>query len=216
MTVTHKKVPDSIVDTQVERLLDVVQAYNKKYCDGAIAKAEQDARMIIKQAHHDARMRMHQIVVDSREKMQLEIGAAKAKRLTADKQIQYRRDQRLLDVALDKLQELLASHWNDAKQRRVWVDNALTVASRVLLADIWQIEHPAQWPVAEQKQLVEVITKHTGQSPTLSADQDIQAGIRIISQGSVVDATLSGLLVDRPRIEAEFLAQYRAQCGESI
>ena len=215
MTLAQGKVPDSIVDAQVERLLDVVQAYNKKYCEGAISKAEKEARITIKQAHHDARKKMHKVVVDSREKMQLEIGAAKAKRLTADKQIQYRRDQRLLDVALEKLYEILMTRWSIAEQRQVWIDSALTVASRVLLADAWQVEHPVQWPVAEQKQLHEQIAKHTDQSPILVSSQDIQAGIRVISQGSVVDATISGLLVDRPRIEAEFLAKYRTSCGES-
>ena len=84
----------------------------------------------------------------------------------------------------------------------------------MLLDDVWQVEHPAQWPVTEQKQLRERITKETGQSPTLVVNQDIQAGIRIIANGSVVDGTLSGLLVDRFRIEAEFLSHYRAHCGE--
>ena len=216
MTEAHKKVPDSIVDAQVERLLDVVQTYHKEYCEGIKAKAEQDARVIIKQAHRDARKRMHNVVVDNREKMQQEIGAAKAKQLTAEKQKQYRRDQRILDVALDKLQEILLSRWKVTQQRQAWINSALAIASRVLLADVWQVEHPAQWSVAEQKQLLAGITKHTGQPPTLSANEDIQAGIRIISCGTVVDATLLGLLVDRPRIEADFLSQYRLRIGEPI
>ncbi len=214
MTLPNNKIPDSIIDAQVERLLDVVQTYHKEYCDTVNTKAHQDARAIIKQAHHEARRRMHQVVIDNREKIQQEIGAAKAKQQTEDKQHQYRRDQRLLKMALDKLQQLLISRWQITEQRQAWIDNISGLASRMLLTDTWQVEHPAEWPVTEQKQLRERITKQTGQPPTLIVSQDIQAGIRISANGSVVDGALSGLLVDRYRIEAEFLSHYRTQCSE--
>ena len=210
MTLPHNKIPESIIDAQVERLLDVVQTYHKEHCEAVNTKAHQDARATIQQAHHDARKRMHQVIVDNREKIQQEIGAAKAKQQTEDKQQQYRRDQRLLEMALNKLQQLLVSRWKITEQRQLWVDNILGLASRMLLADVWQVEHPAEWSVTEQKQLRDRITEQTGTSPTLIVNRDIQAGIRILSNGSVVDGTLSGLLVDRFRIEAEFLSQYRA------
>jgi len=214
MTLPHSKVPGSIADAQVERLLDVVQTFHKEYCDTVKTKAHQNARAIIQQAHHNARKRMHQVIVDNREKIQQETGAAKAIQQTADKQHQYRRDQRLLKMALDKLQQLLVSRWQNTEQRQTWIDNIFVIASRMLLSDVWQVEHPAEWPVTEQKKLRERITKQTGQSPTLIVNRDIQIGVRIISNGSVVDGTLSGLLVDRFRIEAEFLSQYRGQCDE--
>lgn len=215
MTLPNNKAPDSIVDAQVERLLDVVQSYYKQYCETVKKQAHQDTRALIQQAHHDARKRIHQVLVSNREKIQQETGAAKAKQQTKNKQYQYRRDQRLLNVALDKLQQILVSRWQVSEQRQAWIDNILGIASTMLLTEDWQIEHPAEWSVDEQKQLREHITKQTGRSPTITVNRNIQAGIRIISNGSVVDGTLSGLLVDRSRIEAEFLSQYRTYLAQS-
>ncbi len=222
MTLAHSKVADSIVDAQVERLLDVVQSYHKEYCEAEKAKARQQAGGLIQQAHHDARKRMHQVVLDNRERIQQEIDVAKAKQQTEKKQRQYRCDQRLLKFALDKLQQMLVSRWQLPEQRRVWIEHILGIASTMLLTDDWRIEYPADCSVAEKQQLRECITKQTakqtvkqtGQSSTLVVNRDISAGIRISSNGLVVDGTLSGLLVNRSRIEAEFLAQYRIRCGD--
>jgi len=204
------KISGSVVDAQVARLLLLVQTYKDEHCEAVITKARLDAKALIQQAHHDVRTRMHQVVKNNREEIQQKINQAKAKKQIADKQIQYQHDQRLLNVTLDKLQQRLISRWHITEQRQAWVDKVLSVAYKVLLINVWQVEHPIEWSVEEKKQMCEHISKQTGQSPALIGKRDIQAGIRISSNGSVVDGTLSGLMVDRTGIEVEFLSLYRA------
>ncbi|MEJ2180894.1 MAG: hypothetical protein P8Y28_10770 [Gammaproteobacteria bacterium] len=66
------KMPSSIVDAQVQRLLEIVEEYRKQQCDGLLTQAQQDSSQIIRQAYREARSRMHQDIQDSREHMRNE------------------------------------------------------------------------------------------------------------------------------------------------
>ena len=69
------KMPSSIVDAQVQRLLEIVEAYRKEQCDALITQANLDSRHIIRQAYREARMRLHQDIQNSREHMRSELSS---------------------------------------------------------------------------------------------------------------------------------------------
>jgi vacuolar-type H+-ATPase subunit H len=91
------KMPSSIVDAQVQRLLEIVEEYRKQQCDGLLTQAQQDSSQIIRQAYREARSRMHQDIQDSREHMRNELSAARAKLHTLMMQQRHQADQRFLE-----------------------------------------------------------------------------------------------------------------------
>ena len=49
----------------------------------------------------------------------------------------------------------------------------------------------------------------SGKQAELQACQDIEAGVRIVAQGTVIDATLDGLLKQNTTIEAMLIARIK-------
>jgi hypothetical protein len=45
----------------------------------------------------------------------------------------------------------------------------------------------------------------TDHAPRFTADDSIEAGLRILATGGCIDATIDGLLRDRTRVESEML-----------
>ena len=88
------KMPGSIVDAQVQRLLEIVEEYRKQQCDSLLTQAQQDSSQIVRQAYREARIRMHQDIQDSREHMRNELSGARAKLHTLMMQQRHQADQR--------------------------------------------------------------------------------------------------------------------------
>ena len=44
------QVPGSILDAQVQRLLDIVQAYHQEQCDALLSQAQEESQGVIGQA----------------------------------------------------------------------------------------------------------------------------------------------------------------------
>jgi hypothetical protein len=99
--------------------------------------------------------------------------------------------------------------WNDPVSRRKWLDAAITSASTGLREHGWRIEHSQGLGAEDIERLRQVCIQARGKEPELSACDDIEAGIRIIAKGTVIDATLEGLLQRRTAIEATMIARIR-------
>ena len=183
--------PETIIEAQIERLLEVVQDYRSKHCREIIDQSRLDARDIVRSAYKTARQRLHLDVLDSRERMKQELAAARAK----------------LDRAWELLTRQLERRWRTAAHRRLWVNMVFDVARQRLPSGQWQLESPQDWIQEERDDLVQQILLHTGITPLLKSFTDIKAGIRISANGATVNATIKGLTADRTRIEAELLAQ---------
>lgn len=203
------KMPSSIVDAQVQRLLEIVEAYRKEQCDALINQATEDSRQIIRQAYREARMRLHQDIQNSREHMRSELSSARAKLHTMMMQQRHQADQRFLEQSWNLLAAKLQARWQQPKQRQAWVEKIVLNAIQMVPGKDWLVEHPKDWSGEEQKQLrSQVNDKFTGKLK-FNKVTEITAGIRIITDGAVIDGSLQGLMADKNGIESIFLAQCR-------
>lgn len=199
--------PETIIEAQIERLLEVVQDYRSKHCREIIDQSHLDARDIVRSAYKTARQRLHLDVLDSRERMKQELAAASAKQHTLGMQQQYKVNRQFLDRAWELLTRQLERHWRTAAHRRLWVNMVFEVARQRLPSGLWQLEYPQDWIQEERGDLEQQVLQHTGIAPQLKPYTEIKAGVRISANGATVNGTIKGLTADRTRIEAELLAQ---------
>jgi len=199
---------DSDTDT-LEHLLGVVTANREQRCAEILDAAHSQSNEVVKQAHSHVRLRMHHHILDLREKYRQRVTAAYARINTLMRQQNQVADRALLDSALPLLQQSLMSLWQKPKLRQQWSDGAIEKASSVLLNDNWRIEYPTSLSAGEVERLKhQAVTVHS-KTAALTVNDKIKAGIRIIADGTVVDATLDGLLQQRTVIEGMLISRIK-------
>jgi hypothetical protein len=202
--------PDMQPDTEtLEHLLGVVVENREKRCLEMREKAQQQAREIIGLAYSKGRTRMHHHVDALREKYRVRVSAAIARNQTLLRRQHQKEDRALLDVAWPLLREAILALWIDPVSRHKWLDTAITSALTGLREHDWLIEHPPGLGAEDLERIKHVSIQARGKGPELSASNDIEAGIRIIARGTVIDATLEGLLHQKTAIEARMIARIR-------
>lgn len=201
---------DMQADTEtLEHLLGVVVENREKRCLELREKAQQQASEIIRQAYSKGRLRMHYHIEALREKYRVRVTAATARNQTLLRRQHQKEDRAMLDVAWPLLREAMLALWNDPVSRHKWLDTAIASASTELREHGWRIEHPPGLGGEDIKKINQSFSRAKDQRPELSGSEDIEAGIRIIAKGTVVDATLEGLLQQKTAIEARIIARIR-------
>ena len=99
--------------------------------------------------------------------------------------------------------------WKDTGSRRDWLHAAIQSASSRLREKEWHIEHPLDMSEEEKKSIKHAVVHNKAKGFKLVACDDIEAGIRIIRNGTVIDATLDGLLKQKNTIEATMIARIK-------
>ncbi len=66
--------------------------------------------------------------------------------------------------------------------------------------------HGGDWPEAERQTLAARLQRDNATQLAFEVDASIDAGLRVVSGGNRLDATLAGLLADRDEIGARLLA----------
>ena len=193
----------------IEHLLGVVVENREKRCQQIREKAQQQAREITRQAHARSRARMHSHVNELREKYRTRIASANARNQTLLRQQHQKEDRAMLDVAWPMLREAMTTLWNEPESRHVWLQAAMASASSRLREHGWHIEHPPELSEEDEKLITRMLSHSKSKHPKLVAADDIEAGIRIKTKGTIVDATLEGLLIQRKAIEAAMLARIK-------
>lgn len=209
-------IPESIVDAQVQRLLDIVQEYQTQQCDELLFRAQDESRQIVRQAYHEARQRLHQDIQHSRNRMQQELFAMRAKQHTMMMQQRHQAERRFLNQSWELLAEKLLSRWAEEKQRSAWIKKIILAAHKVIPGRKWQVEFPDQMSKQAQQAVREQITESYSPQASFVAVSSIQAGLRISADGAVVDGSLQGLMTNRGRIESLFLAQCKDCLRHSV
>lgn len=202
-----KNMPSSIVDAQVQRLLEVVTEYRQQQCDELLGHAHTQSRKIIRQAFRNARLRVHHDIQDSRQNMQQELAATRAKQHTSLMQQKHRQAQEFLNQAWNSLADKLQERWREPQQRQAWVQSIILTALKVLPGNSWQVTCPADWPKKEQEDFLNTVNQAGKREVSFNSTTNIVAGIRISADAALVDGTVDGLMADRGRIESEMLAQ---------
>lgn len=124
------------------------------------------------------------------------------------------RSRAALDAAWPLLAPALARRWADAAARMAWVEALVAQAAARLPAQGWRVRHPVAWSADDQQGLQGVLQRHGIGAVETRADERIDAGLVIESDGVRLDGTPAALLADRTRIEAELLALLTAEPGD--
>ncbi|MGD8568870.1 MAG: hypothetical protein PVJ39_12325 [Gammaproteobacteria bacterium] len=211
----QQTMPSSIVDAQVQRLLELVAEYKQQQCDSILDHARRQSGKIIRDAYRSARDRIHNDIQLTRQDMREKLSAARAKQHTVKMQQQHNADMAFLNQAWQRLADKLKQRWQNPRQREQWIQTVLSSAAKVLPDQHWQVECPGDWPDVERDRLSELANRQFGRTISFYGAADIETGIRIGAGGAWIDGTLQGLTADRMRIESEMLAQLRPRKPQS-
>ena len=191
----------------LEHLLGVVVENREQRCQEVRDNAHLQAREIIKQAYSRSRGRLHRHIVEVREKYRQRVNSARARNQTLLRQQHHKEERALLDVAWPLLHTAMMTLWVTPESRYRWIEAAVENAERRLRQDGWRIEHPADFSREDRDRIKRML--EAGRGPDFTACDDIEAGIRIVIDGTVIDATLAGLLKQKISIEARMIAQIK-------
>lgn len=207
--------PRSVLELQVQTLREVVEAHREKRCRELMTEAKRQRHALLSQAYDEARQRMHAAVEEERLRGHQRIASARAQVQTRLRQRAYQTALLLLHQGWDRLHEALMERWKTPEARSKWIEALGSQALRALPRQAWRIEHPLGWDTREASALLDRIERHCGTKPTLRADKEMSAGLRLMTDGACLDGTLEGLLADRSAIEAQLLAQLNRLLGAS-
>lgn len=212
---SEPQVPDSIIDAQVLRLLDIVQGYQHQQCDSLLKQAEKESQAIIRQAYQRARRNIHEDIQLTRQHIRDTMAAARARQHTLVMQQRHTAALSFLEQCWVALERSLQDRWQQPQCRREWVAKILSTAVTVMPAGDWQVAHPENWSTQEQGELAGQARAMPGVKLQFNTEPGLVAGIRIIADGASVDGSLAGLLADRTAIEALILAT-AARVGQRV
>jgi hypothetical protein len=193
------------LETRARALMNLVEADRARQCEALLSEAKARAMAMLRQAHADARARVRQAFAEQRQRSEERIAAARARLQTRRRLNAQRRTSAVLAQARLRLPEELLRRWQSAEQRRIWIERAIASAGAVLPRGTWTIAHPPRWAVTEQHEFAAAIAGEFAAQATFVADATIRAGLRIGTDGNVIDATLEGLAADRQTIDWRLL-----------
>ena len=191
----------------LQHLLGVVVENREKRCQEVKDNARQEADEIIRQAHSRVRGRLHRHVNALRETDRLRVASATARNQTLLRQQHQKEERALLDMAWPLLHDAVLALWRQAESRHRWVDAAVGLATERLRDRNWRIEHPPDFSEDDKDSIRQNFPADN--QPALAPCDDIEAGIRIVVDGTVVDASLAGLLKQRTSVEARMIARIK-------
>jgi hypothetical protein len=205
------------VEERAKGLLKLVETYRAQECREAIDRARAEASEILRGAWKRERDHLHVSVEAERSRARALIQAARAERATRQRTSGDRLNARLLALAWPRLLALLQGRWQDPQGRESWVAQALAAALDALPAGQWAVRHAPDWSAPEEAapcvKLAGRLAKRQAPAPAFRADPGVAAGLIVECGAARLDASLAGLLQDRPRLEARLLALLAARDG---
>ncbi|MDH4061773.1 MAG: hypothetical protein OEU94_13255 [Aquincola sp.] len=186
---------------RTQALLDLVEQERVRRCAALLDEARAQADALQTESRAQAHARMREAFAEERARTQLRLAAARTELQTRRRAQAQRHLEALLAAAWQRLPAVLVARWQAESSRSAWVAATLAGAQQLLDAGPWQVAHASGWPANERQRIA---------TPPLelrfSEDPAIEAGLRIMSDGNIVDATLGGLLADREDIGGRLVA----------
>ena len=170
-----------------------------------IATAERDAKTLLAEARRLARARLHETIDGLRHERMRRLAQASAQLETEVRMQDQQRAKQALAEVTPMLREELNARWRDRNKRKLWTDAIAHFCRARLRAGVWLVEHPADWDGAEQRAFADVLGSEPVATIDYRPDHDLTAGLRIKSDGAVLDATPQGLLADDRNVAALLL-----------
>lgn len=202
--------PDSIVQAQMEALLRRVAREQEMLSRKARDAAAEQARGIVARAREEARVRTRQASEQARQSVERALADRRAALETAARQREQALLRKLMDEAWATLPGALDATWRDAAARRSWCEAACALARRIVMGGgAFTIELDTTAPADAEDCARRSVSNGGDAAPVVRVD-GLGAGLRIRRGLACVDATATGLLASRERIEAELLAELDA------
>lgn len=206
------------IDGVVRMQADALKALLDKARDDRCAELEERSALaaaeLRQRARRQARERVARAIAEERERMERQVRAVEAEIETEQRRRARRRDLALIDAGSTALRDALHRRWADEAARRDWAQTMVREAAMVLLGRDWTLEHPAEWPAAERDDALAFASDEAGARITAEASDAFDAGLRIRSEGALVDMTIAGLLANRGRIDGQLLAELANEVDE--
>jgi hypothetical protein len=210
------KETDGIIRTQVDALMTLLEQSRSAHCSEVHETAALEAAEMRRRARKLARGRVSKAANEERQRLEHEVRMVEAEIETEHRRRARKRDMALIEAGRKALAEALAARWGERAQRRAWAEALLAEAAEVLLRREWTLEHPAGWAAEEREHAIGFARAHCGATLTAVPAEDLETGLRIRSEGALVDMSIPGLLANERTIEGELLAEFnRAAEGET-
>jgi len=210
------KETDGIIRTQVDALMTLLEQSRSAHCSEVHETATLEAAEIRRRARKLARGRVSKAANEERQRLEHEVRMVEAEIETEHRRRARKRDMALIEAGRAALAEALAARWGERAQRRAWAEALLAEAAEVLLRREWTLEHPAGWAAEEREHAIGFARESCGATLTAVPAEDLETGLRIRSEGALVDMSIPGLLANERTIEGELLAEFnRAAEGET-
>lgn len=205
---------DSIVGTQLDALLELLEQSRRNHCREVLERARLQADEIRQRARKQAREKIRQAVREERHRMDNEVRMVEAEIETEQRRRGRQRDLALITSGSDQLAAALQARWKNHDHRQLWSKAALAEAATVLRSRDWTLEHPANLAESERDQIMDHARSHYQATVKARATDAFGAGIRIHSQGVLIDMSIPGLLANESAIEGELLAEFNRAAEE--
>ena len=190
-----------------QELLAVVREYQDGECARVLESALKEGDRLIREGWNEARRRLRRVVSEERERARNQLRSAEAELSTRKRMHDQRSSLALLTEAWGDLRTELVHQWSDPEGRRRWVRRVMAEAKASLPPGPKTLTHPSGWPQTELMEAALALAGEDGdQPPTFVEDPRLEAGLVVVSGHARLDASLAGLLADRPAVEAQLLA----------
>jgi hypothetical protein len=186
-------------------LLASVEQFRAERCAELLEPAVAEARAVVKAALADARRRVATAIEEERKRLRRDIGAVESSVATERRLVAQQRAVRQLGLAWSALRTALAARWVETDARRRWVESHLARATECLAHECeWRIRHHDAWNEDERRAAARHLQSQ-GIRAVFEHDPRIAAGFIVTCGHNVLDASLDGLLADRPALEGRLL-----------
>ena len=183
-------------------LLGAIEDYRRTRCDELLAAARREAGALRHAAHVAARAKVRATLAQERARLEAEVANRQARLQTERRLAGQRGVSALLGEAWPLLRRALDEAWAAPASRLRWASQHLALAAGLLPKQRWRIRHAPGLGADERVTLMQNLEV---QGVDWAEDPSIAAGLAVQADSNVLDATVEGLLADRPALESRLL-----------
>lgn len=198
--------PKTILEAQAQAMLEYLRRYEVEQIDLEMDRGHAIAAGLLQNAHRRAREHVRHRIQRERRRMRLAEQSAEARLATRNRIAANARTNTLIGAARELLPQVLQDRWTNSKCRQDWCKTLLQQTCRSLQGPEILVEHPWDWNKNERDAFLHKLQQHFGKSPKLKEDAGLLAGLRIHSGNAWLDGSITGLLAQQDRIDAQLAA----------
>jgi len=203
-------VPGSVLDAQVEAMLERVSQDRERRAAEIRARADKEKLEIVRGARAEARENLKRAVARERARMAQGLRQAEARAELESRRREQLETRTLLEHMWEDVAAVLELRWGNDAQRGEWIAAALAEAGQLLPGRSWRIEHAAGVSAEDRQRSESRALAGGARAIEWQIDGELRAGLKVHSPGACLDASVAGLLARREEVEAAFLSEYRA------